>query len=61
MRTDPDVACYVRSSTEKQTVEHQHEDITNGLIRGISIQQRSTDTWTSLNQGVIQGANSSKS
>ncbi|ELZ56241.1 MULTISPECIES: recombinase family protein [Halorubrum] len=27
MRTDPEVACYVRSSTEKQTVEHQYDDI----------------------------------
>jgi len=27
MRTDPEIACYVRSSTEKQTVEHQYDDI----------------------------------
>jgi len=49
MRDVPEVACYVRSSTEKQSVDHQHSDITEWAEeRGIN--PESIDRYVDLSQ-----------
>jgi DNA invertase Pin-like site-specific DNA recombinase len=49
MRDNPAVACYVRSSTEKQTVEHQYEDI-EAWSEQRDIDPSSIDRYVDLSQ-----------
>lgn len=49
MRDAPEVACYVRSSTEKQSVDHQHSDITEWAEER-EINPESIDRYVDLSQ-----------
>lgn len=65
MRDAPEVACYVRSSTEKQSIDHQHSDITEwgeecginpaSIDRHVDLSQSGTDLGREQFKELIDG------